>query len=224
MIIFLHIPKTAGSNIRLALEEQLSLDDYCLDYSDPIMSKPKAVRWIQALYHSRKTRLIDKKIVCGHFLAAKYCRNNLHESVKRDRDFYVTFLREPLQRAVSHYYYWQRYPTPHHKLWKKYNKQGWDMEKFLLSSEMTNYQSQFLWRLSIDAFDFIGITEKFHESMSLLKAKAPFFESLEFKSQNVNPDKIKQSQYNIPVNLADRFRDANSIDYDMYERILSSIG
>jgi hypothetical protein len=96
----------------------------------------------------------------GHFLPLKY----LALSATLPCTF-VTWLREPLARLVSHYHYWQRSYDPTSELTSALHRrvieEGWSLEQFCLAPELRNVYSEFLWGFPPECLDFIGITEFF---------------------------------------------------------------
>lgn len=87
MLVNIHIPKTAGTTLRHALKTIYRNDHGVLQ------------EWGQAQKYS-SAELSKKKVWSGH---VSY---GLHRySREGDRCNYVTFLRHPVERMLSHYYY-----------------------------------------------------------------------------------------------------------------------
>lgn len=102
MLISLHLPKTAGTSFFTSLEEYYG-DRILRDYNDRPIRTPREERNSAAL----RQRVLNQSkdfghIACvhGHFLPFKY---SLCEGAR-----FVTWIRDPLERLGSHYFYWKR--------------------------------------------------------------------------------------------------------------------
>jgi hypothetical protein len=167
-IISLHLPKTAGSSFGKTLETHFG-NSLLLDYADLPISKPIVERNREALLSS--LRLAEEGIsgiqcVHGHFLPIKYLLLNSKQKL-----FFLTWMRDPVERAISHYHYWQRSYDPnkpcllHHE---RVIKEGWSLERFCLGPEFRNLYSQYMWGFPLEMFDFIGIVEFYEDDLAYL--------------------------------------------------------
>lgn len=166
MLVSVHMPKTAGLSFRASLEEHFG-DRFRHDYQDyPLARQPaerraQARRWGEA---AQPSDFAGVDCVHGHFLPLKYlglartlpCR-------------FVTWLREPVARLVSHYGYWQQAYDPASDLTSTLHRrvieEGWSLERFCLAPELRNVYSEFLWGFPPERLSFIGITEFFAEDL-----------------------------------------------------------
>lgn len=219
-VIFVHIPKTAGTSLMTSLREDVG--NTFFDYST-------TKRWwsplgkYRCILDSLTTTNISEPVIFGHFLAAKYADASLLGFKKRKGHLYVTFAREPLQRAISHYHYWDRVELPGHRLWRQFRKERWPLDRFLLSCKMANIYSKYLWGFPIENFDFIGLSERYEESIRLLIEAVPALRNLKSRNENVNPNSAGQG-YAVDASLADAFKKLNVADYEIYENICASFG
>ncbi|AWL11228.1 hypothetical protein HMF8227_00732 [Saliniradius amylolyticus] len=147
-VFFVHIPKTAGTSFRHALERQVPL---WKDYGEESKVTSDEVRkkaYAESDFYTLKDMVFaSKRSLCGHIPARKYS------------DFYpshkvVTFLRHPFQQVLSHY---------NHKV--KYDGLNLSLEKYLVKSCYRNIQSRYLKGLPLSLYGFIGITERYVESV-----------------------------------------------------------
>jgi len=160
------MPKTAGMSFRASLEEHFG-DRFRHDYQDYPLARPaverreQARRWGQA---AQPEDFAGVDCVHGHFLPLKYLR--LAETLPCR---FVTWLREPVARLVSHYYYWQQAYDPVSSLTSTLHRrvieEGWSLERFCLAPELKNVYSEFLWGFPPERLCFIGITEFFAEDL-----------------------------------------------------------
>ena len=163
-IISEHLPKTAGTSLAASLADHFG-DGLHRDYDDKAISKPIAQRCREALTAALDIAdqgLPDTDCVHGHFLPLKY----LLLGTRCELTF-VTWMREPVARLLSHYYYWQASydpatAAPHHR---QVIEQGWTLEQFCLSEQFRNIYTQYLWGFPLENFDFIGITEHYADDL-----------------------------------------------------------
>ena len=166
MLVSIHMPKTAGTSFRGSLEEHFG-DRFRHDYQDyPLAHTPRARRqrardWGET---ARPGDFAGVDCVHGHFLPLKYL-----QLAERLPCTFVTWLREPVARLVSHYHYWQRAYDPGSPLVSTLHRrvvvEGWTLEQFCLAPELRDIYSEFLWGFPLDRLDFIGITEFFSEDL-----------------------------------------------------------
>lgn len=219
-LIFVHIPKAAGVSLRQAIVKKFDANLIGFEYDKP-MEKPKFARKRECFIQSLRKDSDCNSIIFGHFMVGKYSDISW-SGFKKRRDYaYITFLREPLQRAVSHYYHWKkRGVASNHRIWQKFTNENWSLERFLLSKEFSNLQSQFLWGFPIKNFDFIGLAEHFEESLMLLGNIIPELHGLNVYSENINTGKNVNEKYSIDLSLAEEFKKRNRDDYELYEQAL----
>ena len=187
MIISTHMPKTAGLSFRATLEEFYG-SAFTHDYSDyPLNNKPSDRR-NSAMEHNRSvgSKLEEYRgVECihGHFLPFKYLALADHIDCK-----FVTWMREPVARLVSHYDYWQRAYDPDSSstaaLHRRVVEQCWTIEQFCLAPELRNIYTELLWQFPTERLDFIGITEFYEEDLRYF--------SRVFLGHNTEPRKLNR--------------------------------
>ena len=202
-ILFLHIPKTAGTSFCSAAEKTKSIPAVLRDYGPQekgnsrdlheacyILESPERVR---SILESRTDYLLS-----GHFNAARYLEFFYPYEV-------VTFVREPVERIMSSFEYARR-------------KGGYagNLEDFVSEQGRINLQSQQILPLSTEHLGFIGITDKFEQSINLLNQMY----RLRLKTQysNSNPGKKLRQKYKITDSQRALIQQYNQQDRDVYER------
>ena len=89
-IAFVHVPKTAGTSFRHQLHEELG--EVYLDYNNPLFSR-EVEMGVSEVMRSEKFRGISGHVRGSDYLAA----------AKENDWALVTFVRDPIERARSHY-------------------------------------------------------------------------------------------------------------------------
>ena len=161
MLISVHMPKTAGTSFLATLELHFGAA-LLKDYADLPINTPPAQRHRSALENALRNSTRDfAGIDCihGHFLPAKY----LTAASSPAGVQFITWMRDPVDRVVSHFHFWKNYhdPASAGALHSKVVAEDWSLERFTLGSELQNLYSQFLWAFPPWNFDFIGITEHY---------------------------------------------------------------
>lgn len=115
-VMVIHIPKAAGTTLRVVMERQYCREDIWKIGSDIVGDQER----LRELSEEGKRKI---RVVFGH-----YCYG-LHEGLLQRCD-YVTVLRDPVQRLISLYSY-AKYGSKAHYLWEA--AQRMPFEKFVTS-------------------------------------------------------------------------------------------
>jgi hypothetical protein len=182
------------------------------------MAKAEWHRNADCLISSYFRRQRHEPVIFGHFLAGKYARFDGSKFVKRPGIQYAIILREPLQRAISHYHFWKRTQVGGHRVWERFTRENWTLERFLLGSEHVNFQSKFVWRFPIEQFDFIGLADHYRDSLAIMSRVFPVLGGLKYRMENRNADKPAARAYEIDHGLEEEFKRLNKMDYALYGR------
>jgi hypothetical protein len=216
--VFTHIPKTGGTSLSEAVAAKIGQDQVRRDTKFPL-SDGYLKRNFKCIAASMTYRAFPERIVVGHFLTGKYARFNGFRFVPRSGHTYITFLREPLQRAISHFHFWRRIDGAGNKAWEKMIRENWTLEDFLLSRYFANLQSQFLYRFALENFNFVGLTEQYEKSLKILGERFALFRDLPILRCNVNPQIDTLSDLSPAVRS--RFVALNRRDYRIYNQAVS---
>lgn len=227
MLISVHLPKTAGTSFEHSLRQHFGAQ-LKRRYADkplhhhPLRRNLRAAREGLGGGH-RQEAASPTGCVHGHFLPLSY----RHLARRADVTF-VTWLREPIDRLLSHYHYWRRFAgmpdardtaqdTTQHKmqdkLWRRMHEENWSFEQFARRRELRNVYRAFLWGFPRERFDFIGITE--HYASDLREFGQRFLDrDLRPAEENRNPE--PGEGYSIDRGLRDKLERLHARDLALY--------
>ena len=225
LIVSIHVPKSGGTTFKTAL---LALsENVYLDYDDKPLSSDYPARQIKnhaqdnARYLEIRRALADRPdkltIVHGHFLASKYA------TVFPEARFAIWF-RDPVERLISHYYYWRRNPDSDNTLSSRLTEKSLSLSEFAGIAEARNIHCRFMDRRPLDQFDFVGITEEYDRSVRLfLKILYPTIADFSVASVNQNTEK-KSVAYEIVEETRRLIEKYNEEDRKVYESARQRFG
>lgn len=218
-IVFIHIEKTAGTTFNYFLRNNIP--------SYKTLNNP--IFWSEKYQGMFTTEMFQKLIkffpnikgIGGHTLRPYFD----YESCINDKKVsYITFLRDPINRYLSHYNY-------QNTIMRK----NWKLEEFIENKEFSNFQTKKIVGYDdIDKaksilkndFDFVGITEYFNESIQLLTEKFPLVLKYNyFNNKNVaNKSNFKyQHLSEISNELIEKIKKQNASDLVLYEFVATEL-
>lgn len=179
VIIFQHIPKTAGTTLRYIIQYQFAPGAICELYGDAGSHSER----VNKLKNLTKTERKKIEIINTHL------GFGIHEYLSQPYT-YITFLRDPVDRVISMYYYYQKTKNPlfQHLSLKEFvesypavqngmtkNFSGVTLKRQLLPEEAKDKVPFTAENLELakhnlqTQFKFVGISERFDESLILLQ-------------------------------------------------------
>lgn len=211
VIISLHMPKTAGNSFLNALRQRFH-ETLLLDYGD--------MNALQAYFAGAPSGELAipvpmeqlRGIACthGHFLAPKYGAF----AAQPDHRF-VTWLRDPVQRLCSHYFFWRRTydPATSGPLFRKVVEEDWSLERFCLCAEYRNIYTKYLCGFPRERFDFIGIMEHYDADLAYL---GNTLLGMPVASDHANRNRGQTGGYTIDSGLRAEIEAVHAADYALY--------
>ena len=155
-LIYLHIPKTAGTSFRVSAEKYFGESNVLRDYG--VDSATTSADIIQSFYDTEdlsalRERGRNSKLLCGHFSLPRY-REVFPDSAV------VTFFRDPVNRVVSEFVHFS-------------NHHGYTgtLEDFYKDPKFQNRQHHTLGGAKPVDLDFYGLTEQFDKSLEMFNKR-----------------------------------------------------
>lgn len=219
-VIFLHIPKTAGSTLDQVIYRQYRFHQV---YTTGQASQ-QGVAAIQKMSEAErgKLRLIKGHMTFGihHYISGPWA--------------YFTFFRDPLERTISYFYYICR--APEHPLYTLIHEQKMDLRQYLeerLDPILYNCHTRLLsgvWdeipagacteehleiaKENLNQMKVVGLTEQFDASLLLL-GQAFGWKQLYYTQQNVTAR--RPARRNLPPETMAAVQAANELDSKLYD-------
>ena len=224
-VIFLHLPKAAGTTLKDILHRQYPSDEvYQLDNTHFIEAQEK----FKQLGQQEKAKL---KIVTGHMYFG------LHEYLASTAT-YITMLRNPIDRVVSYYYFVKNLPT--HEDYELIKTKNISLKEYcqMPRENMNNGQTRFLSgtrefencgndMLAVAKqnlqkhFLLAGIQERFDESLLLLQEKLGWTRKPYYYQRNTNRSK-SYAQLGITPDTLATIEKYNELDLELYKYVNKS--
>jgi len=220
VLISVHMPKTAGTSFTESLRGHFG-DRLHLAYADRPLHRPAWRRNLQAATRALAQAAsphVGAKCACvhGHFLPLAYRWVRAPAPVR-----FVTWMRNPVERLVSHYEHWRREAPPPNTdlLHRRMLDEDWSLETFAFRPELRDVYSVFLWGFPVNRLDFIGITEHYDDELAYF-GRTFLGADLEGATKRRNPAR-SGSRYAIETPLRQRIEAFHARDTQLYRQALA---
>ena len=203
--LFSHIPKTAGTSFRVALEQRYKtavLKDYGAesDETSPLVKRHMYQESPDLYSFGRSIRGKRLVFIVGHVPIHKYLMLSRLDRV-------IMFFREPVQRVVSDW---------HMKCRAFGCKQS--LESFVRDPQTQNIQSLLLGQAPIELIGFNLITEEYARSLEIFNAET----GLDVGQINLNQNPSRTGGlYHLSQDDEDLIRELNQADVRLYNKVRS---
>ncbi|HEY4989548.1 MAG TPA: hypothetical protein VII09_07065 [Opitutaceae bacterium] len=204
MLVSVHVPKCAGTSFRHAVDAIFGARAW-YNYGS-IFSREQA---------SRELVPPGTTFIHGHFLADAF------DDIVPERRL-VTWVRNPVERVASNYHHFLRSPDMRDDCCRILHERNLTLREFADLEWMQNMSTRYQANKSVDDFEFIGIAERFQESMDLFCWMYGFRDPRPLPRANINPDR-KADQYDLPPEVAAHIRDRNLSDLGWYQRAVERL-
>jgi len=217
-VISVHVPKCAGMALRTFLENSFGGDAVYSDYADRPADPASPMNLDRAGFLAKFSDgnyefLAGKKAVHGHFHPLKY-----RAACARLR---VTFLREPIERMISHFLFWKVLPRHGHSLHDYFLDNDLSFEQFARLPIMCRfYSGVFFGGVDMASFDLIGFHDRADEDFARLQRSVGSRAAVPKENSNRHPAyEIERASILADARLMARLRDILHEDLDFYERL-----
>ncbi|MGH6839118.1 MAG: sulfotransferase family 2 domain-containing protein [Methylocella sp.] len=216
-IISVHVPKTAGSSFLVWLESIFGSDQIVRDAdrpTDPNSEMNVDPARVLSRYAAARKLPDGSLVVHGHFWAKKYER--IENAVR------ITFLRDPIERTISHYYFWLNTPGAGNSLHQRVLDDGMGMLDFARLPQMRGFYRHFFFRdVNMASFDFIGDMSFFDEELGRLEALLGVRGARARVAQNPAEDYLSKRQVALTAGpVRDELADILADEVDFYRQHL----
>lgn len=205
---FVHVPKTAGISFKVNLQK--------------FYKKSQSLH-VYLPEHLNNKNIDDYDLVTGHIQPLKTDLAN--------NRIIVTWLRNPVDRLVSLYFYQNHYDASNSDSDKQHDSTI-DITKFYdhIEKYTSNEENQdviykdYFYYLDINDFDFIGVYENFYADQNQFFQEF-FGQGVDFQFPiNVNTmiDKSRFNNYDIDANLREKIEQRNPKDMNLYQQVCES--
>jgi hypothetical protein len=218
-VISVHVPKCAGASLFRIFQAAYGSEHIYRDYVDRPVDPTSPMNLDREAFFQRAATagfgfLDGKRIVHGHFNIRKY------EGVRAR--LRVTFLRDPVERTISHYYFWQTLPRSGHVLHDYVLDHRLSLADFARLPLIRDFYSLvFFGGVAMEQFDFIGFHNRLeHDFVALLTLLGLDRRPLPIENANSSAAyRSERERVSQDHALLHSLRDALSGDIAFYDKI-----
>jgi hypothetical protein len=205
MLVSVHVPKCAGTSFRQVLQG-LYGSALWLNYG-AIFTRSQA--HLEAMPQ-------EAACIHGHFFADAFDDLFPHRKL-------ITWVRDPVQRVVSNYHHFLRSPDMRDDCCRALWERRLTLRQFAELEWMRNEIHRYLAETPLTEFAFVGIAERFSESLRVFGASCGWPVSrLPAFRENINPARMG-AEYPLSRADHDHILELNSIDAALYAQAMAGL-
>jgi hypothetical protein len=206
MIIFCHIPRTAGSSFQFILENSLGVFACHTNHTKRPVFTQRDLDFARKVFPGLRS-------IAGHNLIDPL-------SLAAPNPFHMTFLRDPVARVFSQYQGSVR--SGNRRTFEEELRRSEDLEnlhvKLMAGGRNLDKAKRYL-----EKCGFVGLTERFELSIQVLKQLSPYALNLNYKRKNLALDNRVKKSLEDDSRLVDMTREYNRLDLELYAFAVSEI-
>ncbi|HVU35878.1 MAG TPA: sulfotransferase family 2 domain-containing protein [Opitutaceae bacterium] len=198
MFVSIHIPKCAGTSFRHILQEQCG-NRLWLNYGT-IFVRSQARRDLVPS---------DAAWIHGHFFADAF------DDLFPDRRL-LTWVRHPVERVVSNYHHFLRSPDMRDDCCRALYERRLSLPEFARLDWMRNEASRYLTEKPVSDFAFVGVSERFDDSLRIFEWRFMPGARLASRVDNTNPER-RGPGYKLAPEVVSQILELNATDLALYD-------
>jgi hypothetical protein len=207
MIVCLHIPKTGGTSFNFILENNFGFRNCHTNQNDRSTFTQADLEFARKCYPSLRS-------IVGHNLVDP-------AQLTVPEPFYMTILREPVARVISHYQY---------SVQRGNNKKSFE-ETLRASENLENLQVKLIAggrdldkaKRFLERCAFVGLTEKFDLSLRVLEKLSPYPLKLNYQRRLVAESNTLKDELKRDERMLELARECNKLDIALYQFAVDEI-
>lgn len=206
MIVFCHIPKTAGSSFQFILENSFGVFACHTDHNKKPVFNQGDFDFARKIFPGLRS-------IAGHNLIDPL-------SLSVPDPFFATFLREPVARVFSHYQESVLHGNRRTLEEELHRSDYFENRhvKMMAGGRDLDKAKRFL-----EKCGFVGLTEKFELSLHVLERLSPYPLNLNYKRRRVAPDNRIKKSLETDSRLVEMTREYNQLDLELYSFAVNEI-
>jgi len=200
VIIFLHIPKTAGTSFRCILENTFVVSHCHATHTKKSVFSQADLDFAQKVFPRLQS-------IAGHNLIDPF-------QLSVTDPFYITFLREPVSRVISKYQESVVKGT-NRRSFEECLRECKDLENSevkLIAGERNLDKAKRI----LEKCNFVGLTEKFDLSLHVLERLCPYKLNMHYTRRRVADDNTIRQSLQSDDRMMEMVREYNKLDMELY--------